>query len=150
MFKNKMLLVIGVSVMCICSCATQAPVQSDKVVAVLEAASMPRDTLEKTNLTMSALYDVYEHSDTVDSDLVVLLDYYIGSANGAILAEFVSKRGSSILPLLQKKLGSPLRCEARFEAICTESKEHRDKRIRYLIEAIESGTVLCVDESDCD
>lgn len=148
MFMNKMLLAI--SVLVIFSCATQTPAGSDKVVAVLAAASMPEDTLEKANQSMAALYDVYENSNTVDRDLVSLLDYYIGSANGAILAEFVSKRGSSILPLLQEKLDSPLTCEARFEAICAESKEQRDKRIRYLIDAIESGSVLCVDESSCD
>lgn len=146
MLANKLLIVFACITCTACVTAGESP--TDRYYeAVLEEKLSGN---EGGRHTLDKLFELRQSGKNVDRHYVALLDYYLGSASGAMLAEFISKRGPSILPLLKQKIGTPLVCEARFEAICTESKEHRDKRIRYLIEAIESGTVLCVDESDCD
>jgi hypothetical protein len=99
---------------------------------------------------MDKLFDLRREGKDLDNQYVALLDYRLGSASSAILEEFISKRGATVLPLLRQKVGTPLLCDSRYSKICMPSIAERDRRIAYLIDALERGKVLCADESDCN
>lgn len=134
---------------CACAPATNTQDATPTYISVLEAASGKNGSEDTTVATMNALYELREKAENPSTELLSLLDYYVGDANSGILDEFITKQGKPILAELRKKMGSPVLCIPNFEGICRPDTRDRDQRIGRLVEAIEAGKVLCVDNSDC-
>ncbi len=89
--------------------------------------------------TTDKLYELNEKSQNREQALIDLLDYYIGSAAGAMLDDYISASGNSIITRLERKRAQNVRCMAGYERICTRSSDHRNKRIDHLIQTIKDN-----------
>ena len=92
--------------------------------------------------TMDRLFKLGRAGKGADRFLVDLLDYYLGAAAGEVLQELITSEGNNITPFLKKKRESPLSCLPQYKTICTDSVEHRNRRINKMLEAISKGIVL--------
>ena len=92
--------------------------------------------------TMDRLFELRDSQENVNQALVDLLDYYLGSAAGEILGEFITAEGSMIAPLLERKRDSQLECLPRYKSICADSREVRNRRIEEMLDAIRRGVIL--------
>lgn len=115
--------------------------------SVLRYASGDMNTPASAVGVVDSLYDIERMSINKGQVYVALLDYYLGSGGGAVLNELITRNGDTILPLLKQKLTSPISCLPEYQSICAKSSDRRNERITRLIEAINSGVVLCVDKS---
>ncbi len=97
-------------------------------------------------LTLDRLYDLKKNSKNLDSQLIGLLDYYLGEASGEILDEFITERGRIMLSLLNNKKGRQLECLNEYKSICIDNIQKRDNKINRMIDAIQKGIVLRVED----
>ena len=111
--------------------------------AVLDAHKNLKHGVEPK--TIDRLYDLNDKSKNANSELVQLLDYYIGEGPSEILDELISAKGKVMLPLLLEKRKGPLNCLSKYKSLCLD-KDTRDENLDMLIEAINKGKVLKADE----
>jgi hypothetical protein len=117
--------------------------------AVLDNAIGDPSTPAAAVGVVDGLYEINESSPLKVDILVGLLDYYLGSAGSAVLNELITKNGDRMLPALRSRIGMPVECLEPYRRICITDVVQRDSEIKMLIQSIESGVVLCVDENDC-
>jgi hypothetical protein len=126
-----------------------APLQDPYVIAVLEFASGDLTTPVAAVGVLDSLDELRENSTDKRTAYAYLLDYNLGDSGAGVLDELITKAGVSIVPLLEMKRGQPPICASQWQSICDKkSMVARDARIDRLVSAINSGIVLCVDESD--
>lgn len=92
--------------------------------------------------TMDRIFDLEKSSKNADKLLVELLDYYVGSAGIFTLYEFITKRKKKMIPLLLKKKESMLSCLKKYQSICADSIQDRNKMIDELIGYINKGVII--------
>ena len=91
--------------------------------------------------TLDLIDSVPTKSRDPDRSMIFLLDYYTGAAGGEISAEYFTKRGKAVLPLLIKKRETPLNCLEKYMENCVKSLKERNGKIDFLINAIKKGIV---------
>lgn len=96
--------------------------------------------------TMDRIYDLNKNSRNSDLLLPELLDYRLGAGGAESLTQLITEKGRKMLPLLKSKRAKPLGCPPKYESICIKSLEARNKDIDLMIDAIEKGIVLWVEE----
>jgi hypothetical protein len=135
------------AVMNVAACQ-EAHVTDVHVVAVLKYASGDMTKPQAAVGVVDGLYELAERSPKKIDAYVSLLDYYLGSAGGAVLDELITRGGTRMLPLLQDKQNQPVACDDRWRSICVTDRQRRDARIERLASAIEKGVLLCVEQDD--
>lgn len=141
MLKISIILVFSFMSLCVFGCCRiSADTNEVLFYKILDSALVARQGVDAH--TIDKVFDLKKNSNNANKYFVQLLDYYIGSASGEVLDEFISSGGDSFLPLLTSKKNDKIQCEEKYSSICIKSKEHRNKRIEKLIMAIESGVAL--------
>lgn len=127
-----------------CSNAPSTLSQDRHGLKVLEHATSDDSTPTAAVGVLDSLYDIERYSPYKREIYIELLDYYIGSAAGAVLNELITTEGKVMLPHLQRKLHTSIDCDKKFNIICITDIERRNKRIRMLSDAITEGIILKV------
>ena len=81
--------------------------------------------------------------------LVLLTNYYIGEGGSEILGQLITKEGHSVLPILQRELDLPVRCNQKYMRACIQERRVKTELILEYIAAVKSGKVLCPDLNNC-
>jgi hypothetical protein len=113
--------------------------------AVLDSSMESQKNPTKYDV-IDKLYDLKDKSKNPASLLIDLLDYFIGAGGEEILLEFITEKGTRILPLLIAKKASPINCIPKYKSICVNNIKLRDNDIDWMIEAINHGKILRVEE----
>ena len=89
------------------------------------------------------------HSVNKAASLVILTNYYLGSAGGEVLGQLITQKGKAILPMLKKEANAPIACIIKYFSACRKDVANKVEVLNSYIDAIERGVVLCPDLNDC-
>jgi hypothetical protein len=108
-----------------------------EVLAASVVAQKDGKAINAGNL-MKRLDELDQLGEAADKPLVDFLDYYIGEGPKAFVYELIVQRGQRMVPLLNAKKASPLKCLPEYKSLCLseEEKNSRDRRIDGLVEWI--------------
>jgi hypothetical protein len=93
------------------------------------------------------LYEELENIERLPSNTAIticvdLTDYYLGEHGSEILMEKATKIGEKILPFLIERRNSRLNCLVKYKELCVTNIEERNRKIDWMIDAINKGIVL--------